>query len=167
MNTQLRLPAELWGSTISHLLPPRSTVEQASFLFVRPSNADAFEVIASVNLGPGDFRSQCRDYLELADATRADIIRRAHQFDASLVEMHSHPFPMPAAFSPADIVGLSETVPHMWWRLKARPYFAVVVGPNDFDALVWRANPDEPEPLAAIFDGDTPMSPTGITLARW
>ena len=53
---------------------------------------------------------------------------------ASLVEMHSHIGPWPAGFSYADRLGLQETVPHMWWRLKKRPYLALVVTNCSFDA---------------------------------
>lgn len=167
MNTLLHLPSGLWPEILEHLLPPRSTVEQAAFLFARPNGADRFEVVGSDKLERGDFSVQARDYLELADATRARLIRRAHQLDASLVEIHSHPFPMPAAFSPSDKSGLADTVPHMWWRLKARPYFAIVVGPDDFDAAVWRDHPDSPTPLSAIVDGENQLIPNGISLARW
>ena len=65
----------------------------------------SFEVIDAAKLGPDEFESQLGDYLELADETRARLIKRAHDLQASLVEMHSHPAPFPAAFSPADRPG--------------------------------------------------------------
>ena len=81
--------------------------------------------------------------------------------------MHSHPYPVPAAFSIADRIGLMETVPQMWWRLKARPYFAIVVAPSGFDALVWLDNPEVPGPLEAIIAGEQRLLPTNRSLGGW
>ena len=81
------------------------------------------------------------DYFELTDEARIGLIKRAHVLQASLAEFHSHLSPWPAAFSLSDRMGLKETVPHMRWRLKRRPYLAVVVAPSGFDALVWSRDP--------------------------
>ena len=96
----------------------------------------------------------------MADGTRAALIKRAHDLEASLVEMHSHPAPWPAAFSYADRMGLSETVPHMWWRLNRRPYLAIVVSPSGFDALLWLDNATLPRALDTLKAGDRMLQPT-------
>jgi hypothetical protein len=68
---------------------------------------------------------------------------------------------LPAAFSPSDLFGLDEFVPHVRWRLKGIPYLAVVLGASDFDALVWRSR--SPEPLGSVRVGSRRLEPTGLT----
>ena len=133
------LQKQLW----SHLLPDNISHEQAAFLFCRAGqdgNGVVFEVLDAAYLEPRDFAAQHSDYIELTDEARIGLIKRAHQMEAALAEFHSHPGPWPAAFSPSDRMGLKATVPHMRWRLKRRPYLAVVVAPSGFDALVWTAD---------------------------
>jgi len=170
MNAILKLGAALHDGLIAHLLPPDDDREQAVFLFARISRSPSeaiFDVAESRLLRPGDFDVQEGDYLELADGTRAALIKRAHDLDASLVEIHSHPGPWPAAFSLSDRMGLAETVPHMWWRLKKRPYLAIVVAPSGFDALLWLDDPRIPRGLDAVMAGDRLLRPTGNSLGGW
>jgi len=102
----------------------------------------------------------------LTDGALARVIKTAWDDNAALVEFHSHTNPrFPAAFSPSDLDGLEEMLPHVWWRLRGRPYVAVVVSPDGFDALVWRTSPDVPEPLETLTVGETGHAPTGITIA--
>ena len=167
MKTMLKLPDGVYEDLVAHLLPGDSPNEQAAFLFAvvqRTEEGVALEAIDSVKLVAADFEVQAPDYLELADATRARLIKRAHDLDASLVELHSHPGPWNAAFSPSDILGLSETVPHMWWRLNKRPYIAIVVAPSGFDAMVWLDSPISPRELDSIAAGSQILRPTNITM---
>jgi hypothetical protein len=169
MKTLLMLRPGLFEDLTAHLLPRETVREQAAFLFAKPPRADhvSFEVQESEKLTPDDFESQEGDYLELKDETRARLIKQAHALQACLIELHSHPGPWPAAFSPADRVGLSETVPHMWWRLHKRPYAAIVVAPSGFDALVWLDNPRVPQALDALMAGDRLLKPTNNSLWGW
>lgn len=169
MNAVLRMPDGLFNELLLHLLPPGSEREEAAFLFVRPAEGETgiFDVIEAQKLTAADFQGQFEDYLELADDTRARLIKRAHDLDASLVEMHSHPGPYPAGFSFADCRGLMDTVPNIWWRLKKRPYFAIVVAPTGFDALAWLTDPHNPQPLRAIQSGDNLLHPTNNSLGGW
>jgi hypothetical protein len=167
MKTELNLPAGAYEDLVAHLLPGDTQNEQAAFLFARARGTDrgvALDVIDSAKLAASDFAVQAPDYLELADPTRARLIKRAHDLDASLVEMHSHPGPWDAAFSPSDLRGLSETVPHMWWRLKGRPYAAIVIAPSGFDALVWLNGPSFPQELHSLTAGSQILVPTNITI---
>jgi len=167
MKTVLNLPAGTYEDLVAHLLPGDTANEQAAFLFARArvtNRGVTFEMIDSAKLAATDFAVQAPDYLELADATRARLIKRAHDLDASLVEMHSHPGPWDAAFSPSDLHGLSETVPHMWWRLNKRPYAAIVVAPSGFDALVWLDGPVFPQELHSLAAGSQVLIPTNITI---
>lgn len=166
MKTVLRLPAGLFEDLLTHLLPKGGRREEGAFLFAsvaRSPNFVSMEVADVRKLQAGDFAEQCDDYLELADETRASLIKRAHQLGAALVEMHSHPGPWPAAFSDADWTGFSESVPHFLWRLPDRPYAAVVVAPSGFDALVWHKRGDAPCRLEAVVAGDQIHRPTNIS----
>ncbi|WP_342709902.1 hypothetical protein AAFG13_36645 [Bradyrhizobium sp. B124] len=170
MKAFLEVQGGMHDELLAHLLPQDNEQEQAAFLFARARQGDAqmvFEVAEMKKLGPGDFVVQKDDYLEMTDATRAALIKRAHDLDASLIELHSHPGPWPAGFSYADRLGLKETVPHMWWRLKKRPYLAVVVAASGFDALLWLDGPNVPRPLDGILAGDRILRPTNFSLGGW
>lgn len=166
----LKLRPTLKDALWAHLLPTDCVREQAAFLFCAPSSLGdrtEFDVVDSSFLTAKDFAAQHEDYLELSDKVRIAIIKRAHTLGTSLVEMHSHPSPWMAAFSPADRRGLRDTVPHMRWRLKGRPYIAIVVAPSGFDALVWWHDAVAPEPLGGIQVGDLLMEPTNASLEGW
>lgn len=170
MKALLKVAAALHSDLMGHLLPPGGLQEQAAFLFAQAeSGADPvmLNVIEAMKLTVADFDAQEGDYLEMADATRARLIKRAHDIGASLVEMHSHPGPWPAAFSLSDRMGLKETVPHMWWRLKGRPYLAIVVAPSGFDALLWLDNARVPQALDGMFAGHRLLRPTNRSLGGW
>lgn len=170
MANVLKLSEDLQGRLWSHLLPEKTMREQAAFLFCRTvaeNGGLVFEVVDQNFLGPSDFAAQHSDYFELTDESRIGLIKRAHVLGASLAEFHSHPGPWPAAFSLPDRIGLKETVPHMRWRLKKRPYLAVVVAPSGFDALVWSRDPRIPESLAGIDVDGALMTPTNASLEGW
>lgn len=170
MNAVLNLPKGQWEDLINHLLPEKSEAEQAAFLFAKANRTPdkiCLDVVETSKLSISDFDVQASDYLELHDASRARLIKRAHDLGASLIEMHSHPGPWPAAFSIADRMGLRETVPHMWWRLPKRPYLAIVVAQTGFDALLWIDNPKIPTALTSIIAGDQVLRPTNSSFGGW
>ena len=169
-NHVLDLTPDLHRALWDHLLPVHSSLEQAAFLFCtsRTANGDLiFEAIDKAFLGPDDFAAQYEDYLELTDACRRALIKRAHEHGATLVELHSHPRAQSAAFSLSDLWGLQETVPHMRWRLQRRPYLAIVVAPTGLDALVWTKEPAKPRPLSGIRVETVLHKPTNASLRRW
>ncbi|MGC4073994.1 MAG: hypothetical protein QM760_16080 [Nibricoccus sp.] len=171
MKTSLHLPAGSYSALIEHLLPTNGKYEEAAFLFTTvrraPSGETEFHLIEPLLLQPGDFAARYSDYLELKDSVRAGIIKRAHDLQASLVEIHSHVGPYGAAFSYSDISGLKEHVPHMWWRLKRRPYASIVVARDGIDALAWVNNPNTPGALDEIHDGGRILRPEGTTWRDW
>jgi hypothetical protein len=112
------------------------------------------------------FESRSAFHLVLRDETRAEIIKWAWDSGASLVEAHSHDFGV-AAFSPSDIHGLGQWVPHLWWRLGGRPYGAILVDGETLDALAWIEDADKPEQVVGLtIDGDRSVAATGQTLAH-
>src|SRR5207249_9382808 len=104
--------------------------------------------------------------VELTDEARARIIKTAWDTGTSPVEFHSHPGDYCGAmFSPIDMYGFSEYVPHCRWRLRGRPYLAVVVSPAGMDALAWTGGDGTSVGLEAIRpDGAPPIVPTNQTI---
>lgn len=156
----------------SHLLSGQDeseSIEQAAFGFAKTTSeaeTTAFNMIEWLPIEKIGFAHQSGYHIELADNMRPFLIKRAHDLQTSLVEFHSHPFSARAEFSPSDLIGLDEFVPHVWWRLKGRPYLAIVVTPNQFDALAWITNPRSAVPLKELRAGDIVLRPSGFTLRR-
>jgi hypothetical protein len=169
LQIELSIPPNIYDSIIAHLLPPiNPKKEEAGFLL-----AGHTKIATQVNLDylewypipPNGFEIQESNYIELTDESRATVIKRAHVTGSALVEFHSHPWQAKPRFSPSDLGGLEEFVPHVMWRLKDRPYAALVVSPSGFDSLVFANNPRTPEALSALRVGDHILQPTGLTLA--
>jgi hypothetical protein len=160
------LPAPMHQAVIAHLLPPDSDLEQAAFGFaerVSERGASVFRILDWMPVPPDGFEVQLPYHLELTDATKAAVIKRAHDLGASLVEFHSHTGPWPAAFSPSDRAGFREFVPHILWRLKGRPYVAVVVCHSGRDGLAWVEDAQTPERVAALRAGEEVLRCTART----
>ena len=149
-----------------HLLTQSHETESAGFMFVRPEphgDVQVFKTIEWFAVPPDGFLELTDHHFALTDQTRAGVIKRAHDLEASVVEFHSHKGPWPAEFSLTDQIGLQEFVPHIWWRLKGRPYLAVVVTPNDFDGLAWIFDPGSPQYLDGILSEGTIRRPTRLS----
>lgn len=164
---ELCIAAAVYDEVRRHLLRPDSDCEEAAFLFCREEEEVTQMTLRVFDirlLTPDDFASRSAWYLELTDEARVTLIKQAHDLDAALVECHSHPQQDYAEFSPSDLSGFREFVPHVRWRLKGRSYAAVVFTPQGFDALAWSGQGTSPLPLAAIRCGEQILKPTGATL---
>ena len=163
----LHVPSNLYEEVLAHLLGNDVESESAGFMFVLPgSHTDDVQVYRHVEwhpVPPDGFVENSSYHLELTDEFRASIVKRAHDIGASIVEFHSHLGPHPARFSPFDRLGLREFVPHVRWRLRKRPYFAVVVTHTDFDCLAWMADTEQPQHIDGIVVGDTVFQPTRLS----
>jgi hypothetical protein len=165
----LEIPPATYSCLLKHLLPPRPKSEEAAFVFCRAlaNNSEVhFHLLEHYLVPASDFEYKSMFGIVLNDRSRAKIIKRAHDLDASLVEMHSHPKSFAAEFSPSDRSGFAEFVPHVWWRLKQRPYAAIVVGPGGFDSLFWVTNATRPDGVLAVNAGEH-LIPTGRTFEAW
>lgn len=163
----LSIPQRTFSDIVAHLLPNGGRDEQAAFVFARVEKDReniAFIFFEWDAISRSEFEHQSAFHLELGDETRARLIKKAHDLQCSLIEFHSHPGPWPAQFSASDFHGLAEFVPHVWWRLKTRPYAAIVVSPTGFDALAWISSPREPQGLTAIDLEGRHLTPTGLSL---
>lgn len=167
----LELPSRIYQQLHAHLLRLDSRVEQAAFVFARAvrdgENKTAFQFVDWLPIPPEGFAVQLEYHIELADDQRQAIIKQAHDLNASVIEFHSHTGSYPAEFSPSDMAGFTEFVPHVWWRLKNRPYAAIVVTRSGFDALTWIDTATTPEGFEAIIlDGTQRIEPTQRSLKR-
>jgi proteasome lid subunit RPN8/RPN11 len=157
------LKEELWAQLL------QNHTEQVAIVFavVEPKDdAIVFSTKDAYLATAADFEIQSEFHVELADEARARIIKRAWDTGTSPVEFHSHPGDCwGAKFSPSDISGFSEYVPHCRWRLRGRPYLAVVVSPAGMDALAWTGTDGKPVGLDAIRPaGSTAIIPTNQTI---
>ena len=163
LDLQPGLGANLWA----HLL--QNEIEQVAIVFASVESQGDVTVFGAKEVyfaTPDDFAFHSGFHIELTDEARARIIKRAWDTGTSPVEFHSHPGGLgPAMFSASDMDGFSDYVPNCRWRLRGRPYLAVVVSPNGFDALVWAGADDQPAALDAIREaGAPPVVPTNRTI---
>jgi hypothetical protein len=98
----------------------------------------------------------------------ANFFKWAWDAGASLVEAHSHGDTVPACFSPSDLLGLDVWVPHLRWRLRGRPYAAIVTAGDTFDAIAWIDGADQPEQIHHLeIMGKGKLAATARTLPRY
>jgi proteasome lid subunit RPN8/RPN11 len=159
----LHLPKSTRDEIYAHLRQPAPKSEEVAFCFAKFAASKGFEYQDHALIPVHDFAFRSLYHFELTDACRARIIKRAHDLQCSIIEFHSHPLSDEVEFSPSDLSGLAEFVPHAWWRLKSKPYAAVVVGAETFDSLVWIQDPSKPDGLLRIEGGASRESPTGHT----
>ena len=167
MNVYLDLPVGLREKLWSHLL--QSDIEQVAFVFAAVAAECGTTVLTAQDhylAKPDDFEIHSEFHVELTDVTRSRIIKRAWDTGTTPVELHSHPGDVwGAMFSPSDMYGFADFVPHCRWRLRGRPYLAIVVSPAGADALVWIDKSGQPVGLTAIrAAGESAVVPTNQTI---
>jgi len=159
------MPRELDEAVREHLF--QSKVEQVAFLLARFAN-DEFVVEDLMRIPRDGFDYQSAVHVSLSDNERARVIKWAWDKGGSLIETHVHLFEEPAALSPTDLGGLHEFVPHIWWRLRGRPYAALVYGPDSFDGLAWISSADNAQQISKIRTADGIERPaTARSLEKW
>jgi len=161
----LHVPLAQHHELLEHLRP--RDAEQVAFLFSEPQvDREALRIVELYPVPPEGFVWQSAYHVTLTDDVRAYVIQRATQLGGSLVEAHSHVGGDPVAFSKSDLEGFEEWVPHVRWRLRGRPYVALVFGDTTFDALVWQSDGPLVSALRGIdCDGDQ-RSPTDRTFRQ-
>ena len=162
----LKMPTDVHEQVWEHLLGDDSKAESAAFMFVAHESRGEIHTFTHLEWYPipaHGFQARTKKHFELADFVRAEVIKRAHDLDASIVEFHSHLGVRPAEFSRSDHFGFREFVPHVWWRLRGRPYLAIVVTQADFDGLVWIDGPNDPRHIDAVSVGAVSLYPTQLS----
>jgi len=164
--TSLAMPASTYDELLSHL--GSSKVEQVAFLFTEPPvPGEGLRVSEMFRVPREGFDFQSAYHVALTDEVRSRVIKRAHDLGGCLIEVHSHGAGPAVSFSPSDLGGFEEWVPHVRWRLPRRAYIALVFAGEAFDALVWDGQDDAPTPLERLdVEGRTPVTPSGITYER-
>jgi hypothetical protein len=160
------LPRSAYEAIWRHLLGVKDAPEEVAFVFAKSSangSRQSFDYLEWYAVPREGFAFRSKWHLELSDETKAGVIKRAHDLKSSLVEFHAHRGGWPARFSGSDWLGFEEFVPHVLWRLKGRPYAAVVVTASGFDGLTWTELVDDPARLTDLsVDGET-LKPTGLS----
>jgi hypothetical protein len=143
------------------------TVEQVAFFLAQPLD-DGLRLVDVRAMGPADFDHQSAMHVSLAEHVRPELIAWAWKRELCLVEAHTHVRGDPVCLSSTDLSGLSDWVPHVWWRLRARPYAAIVFGDETVDGIAWRRSATGAEGVAALeVDGRPPQVMTGLSLPRF
>lgn len=141
-------------------------MEHAVFLLARQSENDLGLIFKIQNyrlVSNEEIDSSSHD-LRLKDKAQSKIVKWAWDNKACLIEIHSHPFTQKGVgFSSYDLDGFKEFVPYVWWRLKGKPYIAIVQGKQDYDALVWLENPTSPKKIGGIITDSIVITPTNRT----
>jgi len=145
-----------------------ATPEQVGFFLAEYDPAtDTFTLRAWRPVLEDGYALQTPVHVELTDEIRSEMIQWATREQMSLVEIHSHGGTYTAAFSPSDRRGFDEWVPHLWWRLSARPYAALVVSDDGtFDGWAWTDDPRSPQQIDELVVEDVAQLATGETFAE-
>lgn len=145
MTACIGLTAEQFAALQQHLVEP----ERVAFAYAEFVDG-RFNVVDLEPMSGRDVASRSERHVELHDDVRPRLISTALARGLSLLEAHSHGRRGYAAFSPSDLLGFDDWVPHLWWRLRGQPYAALVVAGDRWDALAWIDGPREPRPVGAI-----------------
>jgi hypothetical protein len=163
MSAVIATTPEVFRPAREHL---RGRIEQVGFFLADYDEEHrAFVMHEWRPMPPEAFEFQSAYHVTLRDEVRPEVIRWAWDAGASLVEVHSHGDEGVASFSPSDVWGLQEWVPHVRWRLGGRPYAAIVTAGDTFDALAW-VEPDAPEQVVRLEVDDDVSLATALTLPR-
>jgi hypothetical protein len=165
-SANIAISARSWERLRRHLLG--SDVEEVAIAYseFRSGSPSEFVVRTLELMAESDFERRSQFHVSLTDDALARVIKRAWDLRLSIVELHSHPGTDEAAFSPSDLAGLRDLVPHIWWRLRGAPYAAIVVTTAEIDALAWTASAEHAEPIEAVVAGKTILRPSGRTLRQ-
>lgn len=162
--TTIAASGELHRLAREHL---RGRVEQVGFFLADfDAGGPVFVLREWRSMPPEAFTFQSAYHLTLRDEIRPELIKWAWDHDACLVEAHSHVDGGSAAFSASDLRGFAEWVPHVRWRLRGRPYAAIVTAADSFDALAWLDASGTPDQVARLAVDDAIYAATGQTLLR-
>ena len=169
MRVSVNLPEPTYQRILKYLFPRRVRHESVSFIFAVVKKTDLsldFNFVEWYAVKSNEYESRSLWYVELKDNLRPKVIKKAFDLDAAIVEVHSHPHNALAVFSGSDLMGLQEFVPHVWWRLRGKPYAALVFSSSDFDGLAWIKNPSDPQQLTELVINGRGLRANGLTLNR-
>jgi len=157
-------PAALYRAARAHL---RGHIEQVGFFLADfDAERNVFVLREWRPMAPESFEYQSAYHVTLRDEMRPEIIKWAWDAAACLIEVHSHGDGGIAWFSPSDLYGFDEWVPHVRWRLRGRPYAAIVTAGDSFDALAWLGDGKDPVQVTTLEVDGVTYTATARTLPR-
>jgi hypothetical protein len=165
MSHTITSTAPQWATVATHL---RARPERVAFLTA--DDVDDQLTVTDLLLIDDDHLEPGPWCVQLTDDAQQRLLQWAAVRDGWLIEIHSHlgALSEPAQFSETDTAGLETWVPHVRWRLRQRPYAALVFGLVTIDGVAW-AGPkgDPPTQITAwtVAGGATPT--TGLSLAQF
>lgn len=163
----LSIPESTYRAVERHF---QKRTEQVAFLFLsqKQDGADLlFEVMDFYPVPAHELVRESQYHAEVSEEAQKKVIKMAWDKGLALGEIHSHPQSLrDTSFSPSDMSGFKEFVPHVWWRLKGRPYVALVFGRKDFDALAWIPDAKTPVGVDRVLIGVKESAPSGITISE-
>jgi hypothetical protein len=164
---ELTIPPRSWKAIHAHLDHPS---ERAAFLYAREARAGSsvWKITDQWLLSSDDdYQSVSGEHLALADGITGAAIKRAHDCGSALIELHGHYGPGERTrFSTYDLRGLAEMARHVLWRLPGRPYCALVIGRESFDALAW-TDTHHVDHLDGLRVGRHILHATGLSLSPY
>lgn len=143
MTVAIHSTVDQWLTLTDHL---RDRPERVAFAVGAEADSPDAVVLREVLLVEDDQLEPGPWCVQLTEDAAREVLAWATQCDGWLVEIHSHlgRSADPVRFSGTDVDGLAEWVPHVRWRLKRRPYGALVLGPETLDGIAWTGAPGEP-----------------------
>jgi len=144
MAARIRIKSAMFDELERHLDQP----ELAAFLLADFDGHD-FEVVEIRAVAGDGYSSRSNYHLELADSARPQLIAWALERELCLIEVHSHGPDFPQ-FSRSDQLGFLDWVPHVRWRLRGRPYAALVRSGDEWDGLAWAGSAGEAQIVEAL-----------------
>ena len=164
MTAAIVAPAALYRAAREHLC---GHIEQVGFFLAAfDAERNVFVLREWRPMPPEAFEYQGAYHVTLQDEMRPEIIKWAWAAGACIVEAHSHGEHGVACFSPSDLYGFEEWVPHVRWRLRGRPYAAIVTSGDSFDGLAWLDDQKEPVQVTAVEVDGVAHAATARTLTR-
>jgi hypothetical protein len=163
MTIDLHSSADLWVVASHHL---RGAPERVMFLTASTTDIVITDhlLIDDRDLEPGPW---C---VQLTDDAQQRVLQWAAAREGWLIELHSHlgAYGDPAQLSAVDTAGLKDWVPHVRWRLRQRPYAAVVFGPRTIDGVAWSGAKGLPPASIGSWEVDgTAVETTGLSVANF
>lgn len=167
MSVVVRIDDLMYKEVRSHLL--QNDLEHVCFLYYRSifNKGNYVMDVQDFYIVPAhEYDCQYEFHVSLKEECQSKIIKKAWDKKLSIGEIHSHPASMRAKFSATDISGFQDFVPHIWWRLKKGPYFALVISQYEIDALAWIKGPGSYEAVKRIEVGNSLIYPSNNTLKQ-
>lgn len=159
----IHIDAALMERVQAHLR--RRRTEQVAFVFAGATEPHLLTASDVYLVPSSELVHESRFHAEVSEEAQAKIIKMAADRNLLLVEIHSHPRCKDGVgFSPSDLAGFRDFVPHIFWRLRVKDYAALVFGDNDYDALAWMNDPLEPIAFGSLIVDGAAIHPTGATI---